>query len=115
MCFSLVIAAEEIARLEEEFQMEQWGLVEGGHDLDRAACKVSQSFLSLALPGAALSGLDSWNSVVTGANMEHDSILLRLGQVQFASTASFLYLLDGAEGHIKRVAELRAALDSLAA
>jgi len=33
-------AAEEIARLEEEFQMEQWGLVEGGHDLDRAASKV---------------------------------------------------------------------------
>eukprot|EP00622_Pseudochattonella_farcimen_P007470 FR743461.1.p1 GENE.FR743461.1~~FR743461.1.p1 ORF type:complete len:254 (+),score=37.19 FR743461.1:113-763(+) len=34
-------AAMEAARLEEEFQMEQWGLVEGGHDLDRVATKVS--------------------------------------------------------------------------
>ena len=34
-------AAMEAARLEEEFQMEQWGLVEGGHDLDRAATKVT--------------------------------------------------------------------------
>lgn len=33
--------AEVASRLEEEFQMEQWGLVEGGHDLDIAANKVS--------------------------------------------------------------------------
>lgn len=33
--------AEAASRLEEEFQMEQWGLVEGGHDLDIAANKVS--------------------------------------------------------------------------
>mmetsp|Transcript_20891 Transcript_20891/g.30251 ORF Transcript_20891/g.30251 Transcript_20891/m.30251 type:complete len:181 (-) Transcript_20891:34-576(-) len=28
------------ARLEEEFNVEVWGLVEGGHDLDRLACAV---------------------------------------------------------------------------
>ncbi|CAK4089579.1 unnamed protein product [Aphanomyces euteiches] len=33
--------AIELGRLEEEFQIERWGLVEGGHDLDRANCSVS--------------------------------------------------------------------------
>ena len=45
--------AMEMARLEEEFQMEQWGLVEGGHDLDRAATKVS-----LTSPAVFLALLD---------------------------------------------------------
>ena len=29
-----------LSRAEEEFQIEQWGLVEGGHDLDRADTNV---------------------------------------------------------------------------
>ena len=41
--------AEEASRLEEEFQMEQWGLVEGGHDMDRlnigVGCKAGKAFL----------------------------------------------------------------------
>mmetsp|Transcript_22965 Transcript_22965/g.52593 ORF Transcript_22965/g.52593 Transcript_22965/m.52593 type:complete len:112 (-) Transcript_22965:60-395(-) len=43
-----VIAA---SRTEEEFQIENWGLVEGGHDLDRLNCSVqvraSMMFLNL--------------------------------------------------------------------
>ena len=30
--------AMDASRIEEDFQMEQWGLVEGGHDVDRANC-----------------------------------------------------------------------------
>ncbi|OQR86812.1 hypothetical protein ACHHYP_20446 [Achlya hypogyna] len=33
--------AIELGRLEEEFQIERWGLVEGGHDLDRVNCSVN--------------------------------------------------------------------------
>ena len=29
-------AAVHLSRLEEEVQIEEWGMVEGGHDLDRA-------------------------------------------------------------------------------
>ena len=32
--------AIDAARLEESFQMEEWGLVEGGHDIDIADMKV---------------------------------------------------------------------------
>lgn len=32
--------AIEAARLEESYQMEEWGLVEGGHDIDIADMKV---------------------------------------------------------------------------
>ena len=32
--------AIEAARLEEDYQMEEWGLVEGGHDIDIADMKV---------------------------------------------------------------------------
>lgn len=60
-CKSLVIAlalekrhltvaqAIEAARLEEESQIETWGLVEGGHDLDRANIKASVASASTAL------------------------------------------------------------------
>ena len=41
--------AEEASRLEEEFQMEQWGLVEGGHDMDRVAGKVNMASASAFL------------------------------------------------------------------
>ena len=41
--------AEEACRLEEEFQMEQWGLVEGGHDMDRVAGKVQVASASAFL------------------------------------------------------------------
>lgn len=41
--------AGETCRLEEEFQMEQWGLVEGGHDLDRVATTVQLTSASLFL------------------------------------------------------------------
>ncbi len=37
------------ARLEEEFQIEAWGLVEGGHDLDRANIRVRLAAPSLLL------------------------------------------------------------------
>jgi ATP synthase F1 complex assembly factor 2 len=29
-------SALKLARLEENYQMEEWGLVEGGHDIDEA-------------------------------------------------------------------------------
>jgi hypothetical protein len=41
--------AEAACRLEEEFQMEQWGLVEGGHDMDRVAGKVNLNSASAFL------------------------------------------------------------------
>lgn len=41
--------AEAACRLEEEFQMEQWGLVEGGHDMDRVAGQVNLNSLSAFL------------------------------------------------------------------
>ena len=70
-CLSPAVA-EETSRLEEEFQLEQWGLVEGGHDLDRVA-----------------------------------------GTVKLTSTAAFLHLLDGTDGHSKRLKRLRSALEEL--
>jgi chaperone required for assembly of F1-ATPase len=33
-------AAVEAARVEEEFQISCWGMVEGGHDYDRLNCAV---------------------------------------------------------------------------
>lgn len=41
----------EAARLEEEFQAEIWGVVEGGHDMDRLnlAVNVSSAYLYLGL------------------------------------------------------------------
>lgn len=33
---SVLAAAVHLSRLEEEIQIEEWGMVEGGHDLDRA-------------------------------------------------------------------------------
>jgi chaperone required for assembly of F1-ATPase len=41
--------AMEICRLEEEFQINNWGLVEGGHDLDRVNCAVKLSSASFLL------------------------------------------------------------------
>ena len=65
--------AEEASRLEEEFQMEQWGLVEGGHDMDIVA-----------------------------------------GRVNMASASAFLHLLDGLDGHEKRLQRIKAALAEVA-
>ncbi|ETI31148.1 hypothetical protein F441_21746 [Phytophthora nicotianae CJ01A1] len=41
--------AMDICRLEEEFQINNWGLVEGGHDLDRVNCAVKLSSASFLL------------------------------------------------------------------
>ncbi|KAF4322987.1 hypothetical protein BBO99_00001081 [Phytophthora kernoviae] len=41
--------ATDICRLEEEFQINNWGLVEGGHDLDRVNCAVKLSSASFLL------------------------------------------------------------------
>jgi ATP synthase F1 complex assembly factor 2 len=41
--------AMDISRVEEEFQIGRWGLVEGGHDLDRVNCTVSLSSASFFL------------------------------------------------------------------
>ncbi|KAE9005084.1 hypothetical protein PF011_g12194 [Phytophthora fragariae] len=41
--------AIDICRLEEEFQINNWGLVEGGHDLDRVNCAVRLSSASFLL------------------------------------------------------------------
>ena len=41
--------ALEAARVEEEFQIEGWGLVEGGHDLDQANARVRLAAPSLFL------------------------------------------------------------------
>ena len=41
--------AIDICRVEEEFQISNWGLVEGGHDLDRVNCAVKVSSASLLL------------------------------------------------------------------
>lgn len=41
--------AMELSRVEEEFQIGRWGLVEGGHDLDRVNCRVNLSSASFLL------------------------------------------------------------------
>lgn len=41
--------AFQVARLEEEFQINEWGLVEGGHDVDQANAKVRIAAPSLFL------------------------------------------------------------------
>ena len=41
--------ALQAARLEEEFQIEGWGLVEGGHDLDQANARVRLTASTLFL------------------------------------------------------------------
>ena len=41
--------AIDVCRLEEEFQITNWGVVEGGHDLDRVNCAVKLSSASLLL------------------------------------------------------------------
>jgi ATP synthase mitochondrial F1 complex assembly factor 2 len=41
--------AMDLARVEEEFQISQWGLVEGGHDLDRVNCSVNLASASFFL------------------------------------------------------------------
>ncbi|KAI9908823.1 hypothetical protein PsorP6_003558 [Peronosclerospora sorghi] len=41
--------AMKTSRLEEEFQINNWGLVEGGHDLDRVNCAVKLSSASFLL------------------------------------------------------------------
>ena len=41
--------ALQAARLEEEFQIEGWGFVEGGHDLDQANARVRLTASSLLL------------------------------------------------------------------
>ncbi|DAZ99868.1 TPA: hypothetical protein N0F65_008611 [Lagenidium giganteum] len=41
--------AMDLCRLEEEYQISRWGLVEGGHDLDRVNCTVNLSSASLLL------------------------------------------------------------------
>ncbi|KAF1331985.1 Atp synthase mitochondrial f1 complex assembly factor 2, partial [Globisporangium splendens] len=41
--------AMDLSRLEEEFQIGRWGLVEGGHDLDRVNCAVNLSSASFML------------------------------------------------------------------
>jgi ATP synthase F1 complex assembly factor 2 len=41
--------AMELSRVEEEFQIDRWGLVEGGHDLDRVNCRVRVSSASFLL------------------------------------------------------------------
>jgi len=61
--------AEKACRIEEDFQMDQWGLVEGGHDMDIIA-----------------------------------------GKVNLSSASAFLHLLDGHEGHLRRVKHLEAIL-----
>ena len=43
-----------MCRLEEEFQIEQWGLVEGGHDMDIVAAKVRTQVLKCARAGLSL-------------------------------------------------------------
>ncbi len=39
----------EAARVEENFQIEGWGLVEGGHDIDSASVKVQLAAPSIFL------------------------------------------------------------------
>lgn len=39
----------DLSRVEEEFQIGRWGLVEGGHDLDRVNCAVNLSSASFLL------------------------------------------------------------------
>lgn len=41
--------ALQAARVEEEFQIDRWGLVEGGHDVDQANAKVQLAAPSLFL------------------------------------------------------------------
>ncbi|CEG47665.1 atp synthase mitochondrial f1 complex assembly factor 2 [Plasmopara halstedii] len=41
--------AVDVSRLEEEFQISNWGLVEGGHDLDRVNCAMKVSSASFLL------------------------------------------------------------------
>lgn len=41
--------AMDLSRVEEEFQIGRWGLVEGGHDLDRVNCAVNLSSASFLL------------------------------------------------------------------
>lgn len=57
-----------MSRLEEEFQVEIWGLVEGGHDLDRLNNSVSLSaintFMGLLYSHSELHNLTKkWESV----------------------------------------------------
>ena len=39
--------ATYLSRMEEEYQLKQWGLVEGGHDMDRLNNAVNLSSVSL--------------------------------------------------------------------
>lgn len=38
--FGDIASASEASRVEEEFQISMWGLVEGGHDYDRLNCSI---------------------------------------------------------------------------
>ena len=77
-CKSLVIAlalvcrqinyeqAKIASRIEEEFQIEIWGTVEGGHDMDRlnnsVACSAVDAFMNAYKPTAEINRLiQSWN------------------------------------------------------
>lgn len=56
------------SRLEEEFQLEIWGVVEGGHDMDRLNNGVNLSssglFMSLYMDDAKVSDMvKSWNEL----------------------------------------------------
>jgi hypothetical protein len=45
----IVLQAFEAARVEEGFNIEQWGLVEGGHDLDISSTRLMLSAASTLL------------------------------------------------------------------
>ena len=80
-CKSLVIAlalvgrfinfqqAKVASRVEEEFQIDIWGVVEGGHDMDRlnnaVTCSAVDAFMNAYMPTKELEGvLKSWNARV---------------------------------------------------
>lgn len=77
-CKSLVIAlaligrfidfeqAKIASRIEEEFQIEQWGVVEGGHDMDRlnnsVSCSAVDAFMNAYMPYHQLEKtFETWN------------------------------------------------------
>jgi hypothetical protein len=63
--------AEGACRLEEEYQIEQWGLVEGGHDMDIVAAKVNLASVGCFLhmldgPGGHASRVDHLQRTLEG-------------------------------------------------
>lgn len=89
--------AYRASRVEEEFQIDEWGLVEGGHDVDRAYLRVQAhacgTFLSLLDDGAgvvaqpAVSSEDAANEPGAGG-VELEDFLRDLEQEEAAAWES---------------------------